>query len=207
VKVGGSVLDPRRRRTDDENPGSGPNGPVSISLDVVYLINSTASTPISPAFRRHQTAVTGGRPPSTAADFEREKPVDVVTSDRAGRRDAVDRETADALLEARPRFDDGDVAVGVFTGSDGTDAGDVDQETMVRLTFQSGGSASVARARITRRWNRPTLRGRRPRDGIRVRPPGRDAAEFGEFERRIDVPLVDGESSGSPGGRIRPPST
>ena len=58
-----------------------------------------------------------GRTTAGHADYEHEKPVDVVTSDRPGRRDAVDRETADALLEARPRFDDGDSSSGRATPS------------------------------------------------------------------------------------------
>ena len=62
--------------------------------------------------------------------YDREGPVAVVTVDRPDRRNAIDRATADALLDAWTRFEEGDAAVGVLTGSEGTFSAGADLKAM-----------------------------------------------------------------------------
>ena len=62
--------------------------------------------------------------------YERRGPVAVVTIDRPERRNAVDRATAEGLLDAWTRFEEGDAAVGVLTGAEGTFSAGADLEAM-----------------------------------------------------------------------------
>lgn len=81
-------------------------------------------------------------------DYEREGPVAVATVDRAGRCNAVDRETADAPLDAWSRSQDGDAAVGILTGGDGTVSAGADLEAM-DLTDNIEGWLGFTRTRVS----------------------------------------------------------
>jgi enoyl-CoA hydratase len=127
--------------------------------------------------------------------YDREGPVAVVTVDRPDRRNAIDRATADALRDAWTRFEDGDAAVGVLTGSEGTFSAGADLKAM-DLEDSPEGWLGFTRERVSK----PTIaavEGHCVAGGlemalwcdIRV---ASETAEFGCFERRFGVPLVDG---------------
>ncbi|WP_255151211.1 crotonase/enoyl-CoA hydratase family protein [Halorarius halobius] len=127
--------------------------------------------------------------------YDREGPVAVVTVDRPERRNAIDSETADALLDAWTRFEEGDAAVGVLTGSEGTFSAGADLKAM-DLNDSPEGWLGFTRERVSK----PTIaavEGPCVAGGlemalwcdIRV---ASETAEFGCFERRFGVPLVDG---------------
>lgn len=128
--------------------------------------------------------------------YEREGPVAVVTVDRPGRRNAVDRETAEELGEAWERFDDDeDALVGVLTGSEGTFSAGADLQAM-DLEDGPEGWLGFTRTRV----EKPTIaavEGHCVAGGLEMalwcdlRVAG-EGAEFGCFERRFGVPLVDG---------------
>ncbi|WP_255198780.1 crotonase/enoyl-CoA hydratase family protein [Halorarius litoreus] len=127
--------------------------------------------------------------------YDREGPVAVVTVDRPDRRNAIDRATADALLDAWTRFEAGDATVGVLTGSEGTFSAGADLKAM-DLQDSPEGWLGFTRERVSK----PTIaavEGHCVAGGlemalwcdIRV---ASETAEFGCFERRFGVPLVDG---------------
>jgi enoyl-CoA hydratase len=128
--------------------------------------------------------------------YEREGPVAVVTVERPDRRNAIDRESAEALREAWERFDeDEDALVGVLTGSDGTFSAGADLKAM-DLEDTPEGWLGFTRTRVSK----PTIaaiEGHCVAGGLEMAlwcdlRVASQSAEFGCFERRFGVPLVDG---------------
>lgn len=127
--------------------------------------------------------------------YDREGPVAVVTVDRPERRNAIDRATADALLDAWTRFEEGDAAVGVLTGSEGTFSAGADLQAM-DLEDSPEGWLGFTRERVTK----PTIaavEGHCVAGGLEMAlwcdlRIASETATFGCFERRFGVPLVDG---------------
>ncbi|WP_247010368.1 crotonase/enoyl-CoA hydratase family protein [Halorientalis litorea] len=129
-------------------------------------------------------------------EYERRGPVAIVTVDRPERRNAVDRETALALRDAWERFDeDEDALVGVLTGAGGTFSAGADLKAM-DLEDDPEGYLGFSRLSVSK----PTVaavEGHCVAGGIEMalwcdlRVAAR-TAEFGCFERRFGVPLVDG---------------
>ena len=129
-------------------------------------------------------------------EYERRGPVAIVTVDRPERRNAVDRETALALREAWERFDeDEDALIGVLTGAGGTFSAGADLKAM-DLEDDPEGYLGFSRLSVSK----PTvaaIEGHCVAGGIEMalwcdlRVAAR-TAEFGCFERRFGVPLVDG---------------
>lgn len=123
-------------------------------------------------------------------------PVAVVTVDRAERRNAVDRATADALGAAWRRFAADDRArVGVLTGAGGTFCAGADLKAM-DLEARPEGFLGFTRLTV----GKPTIAavaGHCVAGGLEMalwcdlRVAGASAV-FGCFERRFGVPLVDG---------------
>lgn len=130
-----------------------------------------------------------------AVSYEREGPVAVVTINRPERRNAVDRATSEALLDAFTRFEDGDAAVAVLAGSEDTFSAGADLKAM-DLEDSPEGWLGFTRTRTSK----PTIaavEGHCVAGGLEmalwcdVRIAGAGAM-FGCFERRFGVPLVDG---------------
>lgn len=129
-------------------------------------------------------------------EYEREGPVAVVTVERPDRRNAIDGETARALLDAWERFDDDeDALVGVLTGRRGTFSAGADLQAM-DLEDSPEGWLGFTRTQVSK----PTVaavEGHCVAGGLEMalwcdlRIAG-ESAEFGCFERRFGVPLVDG---------------
>jgi enoyl-CoA hydratase len=127
--------------------------------------------------------------------YDREGPVAVVTVDRPDRRNAIDRATADALLDAWTRFEEGDATVGVLTGSEGTFSAGADLKAM-DLEDSPEGWLGFTRERVSK----PTIaavEGHCVAGGLEMAlwcdvRIASETAEFGCFERRFGVPLVDG---------------
>jgi len=129
-------------------------------------------------------------------EYERRGPVAIVTVDRPERRNAVDRETALALRDAWERFDeDEDALVGVLAGAGGTFSAGADLKAM-DLEDDPEGYLGFSRTSVSK----PTIaaiEGHCVAGGIEMalwcdlRVAAR-TAEFGCFERRFGVPLVDG---------------
>ncbi|MFB6179800.1 MAG: crotonase/enoyl-CoA hydratase family protein [Halorientalis sp.] len=128
-------------------------------------------------------------------EYDRRGSVAVITVDRPARRNAIDRETALALREAWERFDDDDAAVGVLTGANGTFSAGADLKAM-DLEDDPEGYLGVSRMTVSK----PTIaaiEGHCVAGGIEMAlwcdlRVASEAAEFGCFERRFGVPLVDG---------------
>jgi len=120
----------------------------------------------------------------------------VITIARPHRRNAIDRETAEALAEAWLRFDaDDDASVGILTGSGGTFCAGADLKAF-DLEETAGGWLGFARTMVSK----PTIAavaGHCVAGGLELalwcdlRVAGEDAV-FGCFERRFGVPLADG---------------
>ena len=128
-------------------------------------------------------------------NYERRGPVAVVTIDRPERRNAVDRATAEGLLDAWTQFEESDAAVGVLTGADGTFSAGADLKAM-DLEDSPEGWLGFTRERVSK----PTIaavEGHCVAGGLEMalwcdlRIAARGAT-FGCFERRFGVPLVDG---------------
>jgi enoyl-CoA hydratase len=131
-----------------------------------------------------------------SVEYERRGSVAVVTVDRPGRRNAVDRETALALRAAWERFDEDDaVDVGVLTGANGTFSAGADLKAM-DLEDDPEGYLGFSRMQVSK----PTVaavEGHCVAGGIEMAlwcdlRVAAETAEFGCFERRFGVPLVDG---------------
>ncbi len=131
-----------------------------------------------------------------SVEYERRGSVAVVTVDRPERRNAVDRETALALREAWERFDEDDaVDVGVLTGANGTFSAGADLKAM-DLEDDPEGYLGFSRMQVSK----PTVaavEGHCVAGGIEMAlwcdlRVAAETAEFGCFERRFGVPLVDG---------------
>lgn len=127
--------------------------------------------------------------------YEREGPVAVVTIDRPERHNAIDAECADDLLDAWTRFEESDAAVGVLTGADGTFSAGADLKAM-DLEDSPEGWLGFTRERVSK----PTIaavEGHCVAGGLEMAlwcdvRIASESAEFGCFERRFGVPLVDG---------------
>jgi len=129
-------------------------------------------------------------------EYDRRGPVAVITVDRPERRNAIDRETALALREAWERFDDDEEAlVGVLTGANGTFSAGADLKAM-DLADDPEGYLGFSRMEVSK----PTIaaiEGHCVAGGIEMAlwcdlRVASETAEFGCFERRFGVPLVDG---------------
>lgn len=122
--------------------------------------------------------------------------VAVITIDRPDRRNAVDRATADALLDAWRRFDaDADADVAILYGAGGTFSAGADLKAF-DLVDRPEGFLGFTRLEVSK----PTIaavEGHCVAGGLEMalwcdlRVAGRSAV-FGCFERRFGVPLVDG---------------
>jgi enoyl-CoA hydratase len=133
---------------------------------------------------------------SSPVAYERRGPVAVVTIDRPECRNAIDAATADALGDAWARFDEDDeAAVGVLTGAVGTFSAGADLEAM-DLEDGPEGYLGFTRTEVSK----PTvaaIEGHCVAGGLEMalwcdlRVAGAEA-QFGCFERRFGVPLVDG---------------
>ena len=137
--------------------------------------------------------------------YDIEGPVAVVTIDRPDARNAVDRPTADALVDAFTRFDDDDaVAVAVLTGAHGTFCAGADLKAMAepggerinRVALDGDGPMGPTRMQLTK----PVIaavEGHAVAGGLELAlwcdlRVVADDAIFGVFCRRWGVPLIDG---------------
>lgn len=128
--------------------------------------------------------------------YQQDGPVVTITIDRPERRNAVNRATADALLEAWLRFDaDDSASVGILTGAGGHFSAGADLKDF-DLIDRPEGFLGFTRLEITK----PTIAavaGFCVAGGLEMalwcdlRIAGADAV-FGCFERTWGVPLVDG---------------
>jgi enoyl-CoA hydratase len=145
------------------------------------------------------------RPASGADDVRvtRDGPVTVVTIDRPGRRNAVDRPTADALEAAFRAFDaDDDAAAAVLTGAGGTFCAGADLHAMTDETRRNRLERSDHGPMGPTRWlpSKPVIaaiEGHAVAGGLELalwcdlRVVARSAV-LGVFCRRWGVPLIDG---------------
>jgi enoyl-CoA hydratase len=140
-----------------------------------------------------------------AVHFETDGPVAVVTIERPDARNAVDRPTADALVESFDRFEaDAELSVAVLTGAGGTFCAGADLKAMAepggarinRVAVDGDGPMGPTR-RVLAKPVIAAVEGHAVAGGLelalwcdlRVMA---DDAVFGVFCRRWGVPLVDG---------------
>ena len=134
--------------------------------------------------------------------YRSDGPVALITIERAHVRNAVDRETADALVDSFRRFDaDDGLAVAVLTGAGGTFCAGADLKALTqgrgnRVVERGDGPMGPTRLRLSK----PTIaavEGYAVAGGLELaiwcdlRVAAQDAV-FGVFCRRWGVPLVDG---------------
>jgi enoyl-CoA hydratase len=137
-----------------------------------------------------------------AVTVGREGPVTIVTLDRASRRNAVDRVTADELAEAFRAFDaDPDAKVGVFHGANATFCAGADLKAMTEGTpnrVAEDGDGPMGPSRML--LGKPVIaaiEGHAVAGGLELalwcdlRVVAEDAV-MGVFCRRWGVPLIDG---------------
>ena len=137
--------------------------------------------------------------------YEVAGPVAVVTIDRPEARNAVDRPTADALIDAFTRFDADDaLAVAVLTGAQGTFCAGADLKAMSepdgarinRVALDGDGPMGPTRMQLSKPVI-AAIEGHAVAGGLELalwcdlRVVAADAV-FGVFCRRWGVPLVDG---------------
>ena len=133
---------------------------------------------------------------------ERDGPVTIVTLDRASRRNAVDRVTADALADAFRAFDaDADARVAVFHGAHGTFCAGADLKAMTegapnRIADDGDGPMGPSRMLL----GKPVIaaiEGHAVAGGLELAlwcdlRVAAESAVLGVFCRRWGVPLIDG---------------
>lgn len=139
---------------------------------------------------------------SASLHVERHGPVTVVTIDRPDRRNAVDRRTAAALLDAFIAFDaDGDAAVAVLTGAGGTFCAGADLRAIAtgdgnRVAEDGPGPMGPTRLELSKPVI-AAIEGHAVAGGLELavwcdlRVVAADAV-LGVYCRRFGVPLVDG---------------
>lgn len=137
-----------------------------------------------------------------AVHFEVEGTTAVITLDRPERRNAVDGETAQRLVDAFTRFDaDESLSVAVFTGSQGTFCAGADlkaiSEGKLNTLKEEGDFAPMGPSRL--RLSKPVIaaiEGHAVAGGLELalwadmRVAGKSAV-FGVYCRRFGVPLID----------------
>lgn len=134
--------------------------------------------------------------------FESDGPVAIVTIDRPEVRNAVDRPTASALVDAFRRFDADDaLAVAVLTGASGTFCAGADLKAFgTERQNVLGGSGDAPMGPTWIRLGKPVIaavEGHAVAGGLELaiwcdlRVAARNAV-FGVFCRRFGVPLIDG---------------
>ena len=134
--------------------------------------------------------------------FESDGPVAVVTIDRPEVRNAVDRPTAAALVDAFRRFDaDDSLAVAVLTGSSGTFSSGADLKAFgTERQNPIDGTAGAPMGPTGMRLGKPVIaaiEGHAVAGGLELaiwcdlRVAARNAV-FGVFCRRFGIPLIDG---------------
>ena len=129
-------------------------------------------------------------------------PVFVVTINRPGRRNAVDRETAESLANAFRAFDaDGDLRVAILTGAGGTFCAGADLKAIAdgeRKRLEPDGDGPMGPTRLI--LSKPVIaavEGHAVAGGLELalwcdlRVAARNAT-FGVYCRRFGVPLIDG---------------
>ena len=130
---------------------------------------------------------------------ERDGDVLVVTIDRPGVRNAVDRATSDALAATFRAFDaDDSAAVAVLTGAGGTFCAGADLGAVTELRVAEDGDAPLGVSRLL--LSKPVIaavEGHAVAGGLELAiwcdlRVAANSAVFGVFCRRFGVPLVDG---------------
>jgi enoyl-CoA hydratase len=139
---------------------------------------------------------------TSSVRLNREGPVTVVTIDRPERRNAVDPDTADRLLEAFTAFDADDAtSVAVLTGGGRTFCAGADLKAVAgggrhRLTEDGPGPMGPTRLELSKPVV-AAIEGYAVAGGLELAiwcdlRVASDAATFGVFCRRFGVPLIDG---------------
>ncbi|MEU6998426.1 crotonase/enoyl-CoA hydratase family protein [Nonomuraea sp. NPDC046570] len=128
---------------------------------------------------------------------ETEGPVTTVVLSRPQARNAVDRETADALVEAFTAFEESDAAVAVLWGEGGTFCAGADLKRLDNhVGEEGGGPMGPTRMRLSKPVV-AAVAGHAVAGGLELAlwcdlRVAEESAVFGVFCRRWGVPLIDG---------------